>query len=428
MFLQSLLDNHPKILMFPGLYLYKFMDFWEIYGKLTSDNLIKNFLKCFPYIIDAKKPGKMSISPVYLGDASGFTSMGESHNEILSINEKSFINAYMDLIGEKRIVTKKEFFQTIHVAYAKSLDKSFKLSDKHLIFHHIHDAEQNKAAAFLKDFPDAAFLHIIRDPLQSLGSHLSLVSKWRMLNTDVLISYLNDIFFGGIPVFEEYRERTRAVRLEDIHKKPRETLLSLVQWLGIDWSENLMISTFNGIKWWNLKDTSSNLSGFNKVTISRKHEEIFSQFDKFRLQYFVNRKCLHWGYQVYGADTEELQKDMLYHPFKFESYLQWWEYIFKSPRKIVRNFLIESIYKMSEFQIKEFELIKPGLKMRSVWVNKIPILKRENIYNYSISFLNRIEIFLPIIIKKILNLNPAIVFSFLKLINIPYRFFSQKQK
>lgn len=148
--------------------------------------------------------------------------------------------------------TRRRFFQFLHVAYAGALEKPaadprpWMISAQHWI-----NAEL--AHAFVEDFPDARFLHTIRDPVSALDSWLERHFIWQFeQNEDLAAGY-------RYPAFDAMRdllswdtghrgmqERTRAVRFEDMHLAPEATMRRLAEWLGIQYRPCMLESTLNG--------------------------------------------------------------------------------------------------------------------------------------------------------------------------------------
>ena len=61
-------------------------------------------------------------------------------------------------------------------------------------------------------------------------------------------------------------------------------------------NDSLMKSTWNGMKWWNEKNTKQ-ISGFSKNIINQTYDEYISKLDKLRLSIFLADKMECWNYQ-----------------------------------------------------------------------------------------------------------------------------------
>jgi hypothetical protein len=310
-FLGSLLDDHPQVLMLPGTQLSFYYYFWEKYGHLTEKNrLIDTFCSYFAvffdvYAFSALSPGEQPAIGL------GFSEMGEDRSEKLEIDKGKFIRAMRRTLVELPHIDRKVFFQAIHTAYAVASGRSLQLdrSKPLRIVYQLHMNWPDLVSKLVSDFPKAKMIHMIREPFQTMGSHFMHTKG----DCHIMNKFYEDAFFYG------GKERSKGVKLEDLHTKPRETLEKIIQWIGIDWSDSLLQSTFNGKKWWNLKDTEQ-VNGFNKVIISKDHGNLYFKFDRYRLKVLYSKRFKLWGYSVKQMSRLEslLLLPFLFIPFKME--------------------------------------------------------------------------------------------------------------
>jgi len=147
---------------------------------------------------------------------------------------------------------RRSFFQLLHVAYAGALDR--RAGDpRPLMISAQHWVNDELARAFIEDFPDARFLHTVRDPISAVDSWLERHFIWQFReNTDLAAGY-------RYPAFDALRDllswdgghrglqaRTRAVRFEDMHLAPEQTMRRLAEWLGLPYRPCMLESTLNG--------------------------------------------------------------------------------------------------------------------------------------------------------------------------------------
>ena len=323
MFMQSLLDSHPSIATTPGNYLIGFYEFWDAYGHLPVQELIAGFVECYYQLFDPRLPGWPPFgSP---GEPSGFTKMGLERNQSLGIDKATFIQHLTEILSEQNPISRKFFFQAVHIAYQECLERPATGIDPHIILFSMHVPESSKVEKIVSDFPDSLFLHVVRYPVQSLGSHFAHHADPNggnyALDLTLASRLIEHILFDGVPMLPQYKDRSRAIKLEDLHRKPRETLEKLCTWLGIAWNDILLKSTFDGIQWWNVQN-SPQISGFSEVTIAKQHKEYLTSFDKFRLNVLLSKKCRLWNYDIpqwYGwIFAKILIFILLIIPFKME--------------------------------------------------------------------------------------------------------------
>ncbi|MDP1574213.1 MAG: sulfotransferase [Coxiellaceae bacterium] len=310
-FLGSLLDNHPQVIMLPGTQLAFYDFFWEKYSGLSNvENLVNTFCAYFSSFFDVH-----AFSPLSLGTQPsldlGFSSMGEDRNEKVEIDKEKFKKIMYCILSKISHVNKKNFFQAIHVAYTISNDNSSRLDKNRLplIVYQLHMNWENLVTSLVSDFPKTKFIHMIREPFQTVGSHFK--------HTNYRANVMNYFYRDAFPYAEN--SASKAIKLEDLHTQPTEVMKKISDWINIGWSDSLMESTFNGKKWWNLKDVEQ-VSGFNKVIISKNHSSLYYKFDKYRLEILYSKRFKLWGYssKTYSKLDHFIALPLLLFPFKME--------------------------------------------------------------------------------------------------------------
>ena len=240
--LASYFDGHDDIITLPNQtseYAYPFcreyqsLSLWEklvaypAYSQMRKGNAGDLFLKDNP-------DGDFAVEPVHY-----FAS----------------VQALFAIYGGNPAVglhARRRFFQFLHVAYAGALDRPA-VNPRPLMISAQHWINSELAQALVDDFPDARFLHTIRDPISALDSWLERHFIWQFRdNPDLTSGY-------RYPAFDAHRdllswdaghpglqERTRAVRFEDMHLAPERTMRRLAEWLGVPYRSCLLDSTLNG--------------------------------------------------------------------------------------------------------------------------------------------------------------------------------------
>jgi hypothetical protein len=143
--------------------------------------------------------------------------------------------------------TRLRFFQFLFVAYAVALGRRC-ATPRPLLLYAQHYTHEERARAYVEDFPDGRFIHTIRDPISALDS-------W--FDRHTVAKHPPDYYAS--PAVETVREllmwdrahsgmedRTRAIRFEDLHLAPAATMQRLATWLSIPYHPSLIDSTFNG--------------------------------------------------------------------------------------------------------------------------------------------------------------------------------------
>ena len=310
-FLQSLFDGHPDIISIPisGI-LQSIHKPWENDKLLDKKYALEIFDHYIPVICDAsakitnvsKKANKV-IGLTYAegycpGDTLGFCSLGEGRDVVLKVDESIFRETLHDLLRNFEKISFLEFFTILHLAYWVSnggeIDDLIK-KESVLILYQLHVYQVDFFQKLLEEFPKNIYhLQMVRNPIAATGSHLVMSVK---INPDFIASQLiyRDIK-TGFDYINHPRLKTISIRLEDLHNFPEQILKNCCSWLGIEWHPTLLLSTFGSIKYWNVKD-SDQVSGFNKITTSKKYDSVFSLLDIFRLKIIMREKFIIWKYQ-----------------------------------------------------------------------------------------------------------------------------------
>lgn len=290
--MSSLLDSHPNIISTPDCILTGFYQFWEVYGHQTAEELVPTFIDYYAVIFDAREPSKCPRAGGDVGVYSNFTRLGPGQDECMMVDREVFGEIMLNIIGGQTPVPRKLFFQALHVAYSKAIGQD--VTDP-IIAYGLHTSKPECIGPFLEDFPQAKFLQMVRDPISSVGSLYRSRSTNKTPSLTMGASIITGAMYHGIPAPIENADNWRGVRLEDVHRKPRETMGKLCQWLGIRWDDALLNSTINGKQWWNEKNTLP-ISGFSSSIAAQRFEDFIPAFDRFRIGMLVGFKSRVWGY------------------------------------------------------------------------------------------------------------------------------------
>lgn len=321
LFLSSLLDDHPHTVAIPGMFLFNFHDvFWPRYGFLPAPELIACFVHFYLTAFDAREEWP-TMAGRQAGVRIGFTAMGPNRDQHVAADRNVFAAAMEKFLPEGTPVSRKRFFQAAHLAYNAALGRRLATRAPLLVFQ-MHQPD-DRARPLVEDFPATRFLHMIREPVQTLASHFT--HHYRDDREQVTIGVLGylmaGVLLGGKPLLASHAEQSRAVRLEDLHQQPRATLGAVCAFIEIPWNDCVLKSTFNGLQWWNV-DKSPQVSGFTTTTISQRHATYVTAFDRWRLRLLLAKKYRRWNYPLprwnAGNFAHLLLLPLLLWPFKME--------------------------------------------------------------------------------------------------------------
>jgi len=325
--LHSLIDNHSEISTFPSIYFSEYYN-EEVWGKLIVqgwDQLPENFIKQFAVLFDARSPVPVpSIDkPIAnLGQQEGMANVGVNRDEVLTVDQNRFCAALQKLMADYTSLTPKIFFTLVHNAYEKALNNS---SNKHTIFYHIHNPSPYAKLNFLRYNPEAKFLMMVREPVQSCESWVKDVIKESSEDThNRIVTLLFDI-----DQIAFRRQDSVGVRLEDLKARPEATMAAVCDWMGIEENPTLYEMTAQGKKWWGDPTSpdysSKGMSPFDDSAITRKPGSVFSKQDQFILRTLFYPFSVQFGYVKENSISfkEDLKaiKPLLDEPFGFQEKL-----------------------------------------------------------------------------------------------------------
>jgi hypothetical protein len=171
-------------------------------------------------------------------------------------------------------------------------------------------------ANFLKYFPHAKLLMIIRNPIQSCESWalkaLNSGPSYGYRTYDDIVNRIIPMLSGlNSPVFHE--QASCGVRLEDLKENSAKTMQQLCQYMEINEAPSLYETTMQGLKWWG--DPSSTLYGRDHTVklwdddpVRMKPGRLFSKKDLFILETLFYPLSAAFGYVEH--DDRQFKKNL----------------------------------------------------------------------------------------------------------------------
>lgn len=262
-FLQSLFDNHPQIVSTPNFYSRLFYQCWATKIALVNDERkIEVFLESVRQWWD----------PGFVDATGGLHRLGDNCNVTAGVSRDELERHLRACLDSRAAITRRSLFIAAHLAYARARGQSLSAANLRILYP-IHGEPRSVAAAMLEDFPAAQFVHTLREPAANLVSACRYtVSSALDERVNPTLGALSILFgrygerhgrmqtmFGDRPYFpwlSNHRQMI-AVRLEDLNSKRRQAMEQLATWVGIEFQNALVESTFDGRVWWNRTDTNS---------------------------------------------------------------------------------------------------------------------------------------------------------------------------
>lgn len=380
LFLQSLLDDHPCVLAFPGS-----MSFYG--GRLDSIAQGKQ---------DLRSELALHLEESYEAHRSMhvFDELGPGRNETLDLKPARVAAKVKEAMGEL-LPSSRHLIFAIHFAAAQLLKRD--LSPIRVIWVHQHVAHQSTLDLALADFKDVSFIFNVRDPRSNYLSYRKLQAMvespqskefspyW--LESNTLIQSCWRSYLLAERLIEAQAGRTRVTRLEDIQRSPDEFVRALARWLQIEELPCLFRSTFGG-KSWNGDSFSARTSGFRMTTRNEEWIEGLSPIRGTVIELLLRSPLGRFGYPPhFSTSFRNRMLAWLLLPLwpldDFTKFFQWgfyaylmrerklrvFRYLLKGARQYLGafRFIVRSLLSRGEGPKSSFEslLIPPQINDRS---------------------------------------------------------------
>jgi hypothetical protein len=222
--LASYLDGHDDVIMIPNDRSTRIYEFFEHYRSLSlHDKLIS-----YPILVEFFQEDSPISAPEYYAAVQAIF-------EVYRTWPTEFLE------------TRGTFVKFLNVAYSVALGRR-PASPSPLIVHAQHYWNDELARLFVEDFPQARFIHTVRDPLTNCSR---LFDHWH--NPASVIQHL----VNSDTAHTDMASRTRAIRFEDLHLHLKKTMHAVAEWLGLPYRSSLLDSTLNGVPWVVKRGTNS---------------------------------------------------------------------------------------------------------------------------------------------------------------------------
>ena len=233
--LMSFLDGHDHIIMLPMECSQRTYEFFVVHRDLS----LRDKLLAYPTYTE-------SYTPIFAGEFP-----------IAPAHYYAAVEALLEVYGDRAhdfLSSSRAFFQFLHVAYALAIGHRpavpcpLMVYAQHRLNYH--------TARFVKDFPNARFLHTVRDPISSYDFMFAFYLKNAIEKQEIARSPFpmpalrNLIELATTDCANRGMDpRTFAVRFEDMHLRLERTMHAIADWLNLPFRSSLLDSTFNGVPW-----------------------------------------------------------------------------------------------------------------------------------------------------------------------------------
>jgi hypothetical protein len=308
-FLQSLLDSHPQVATFNGHFL-PYTEFFSTSKVIANNNgraedLADEFIGYYLY----KLVSRYDIQ-------EGKDCLGVNSNESFEISTLEFKNNILGFLEGVKLTT-RNFLISVYGAYNLCIGQ--KIEDLRILFHHPHlDYELR---LFLNDFPSTRLIFSTRDPRANFFSHVDHFRRYyKTHDNEAHIYYCLKMALEDSELSDEYLLDYTAARLEDF---PREDKVrKLATWLGIDYNESMLRSTWVGLDWHGDKVSIKKFSatGWSQTRTENGWQKGLGWNEKLVFNYILNDRLKWYGYPVRPANKADpiIIAILILLPFKSE--------------------------------------------------------------------------------------------------------------
>jgi hypothetical protein len=286
--LASYLDGHDDIVMLPMLTGYAIYAFFHEYESLSVWE-------------------KLIAYPAF--DSNPHLAWRQEHSlfdgvfPIAASHYYAAIHALFAVYGARPAAwldARPTFFQLLHVACTLATGRRPR-SPRPLMVYSLHNRDDKLARLFGEDFPSGRFIHTIRDPISVLDSTFDSFSRMETSHhplphsgyLKVALHTVSSLLTTDRPHWG-MEARTRAVRFEDMHLAPEETMRRLASWLGIPYQPSLLDSTFNGVPWF-VESGGATWTGPNPANVRRRSKNL-NLADRLMIFAIFEANFVAWNY------------------------------------------------------------------------------------------------------------------------------------
>lgn len=287
-FFQSLLDGHPEILQFTGIW--HFHHWWKLARcKENLPDLVNEFIwhTCPSCSHIAKFKS-------YYNRIERWEQLGDDRKGFFEVDIDDF-KTHMLRAMAGRELNSKNFFLAVNLAYG--LATKFDVQKTKILFYHIHHMERLKD--FREDFADFDLICTMREPRNTL---VSAMERWKAFDPETyhpaMLYYRIKRIFEGAEQALPYTRNIRVLKLEDLHLFPEKVLGKFCGTYGMEFRASLLESSYHGKKWWGDALSGRYLDGFNKKAGEKAWGGRLFSYDSFLIESIPGDKWRHYGYSA----------------------------------------------------------------------------------------------------------------------------------
>jgi hypothetical protein len=237
-------------------------------------------------------------------------------NKSIYVPKGKFTYCLSKIINQDSEESSSNFFKKLHFALAYALDKP--ISNNTLIVHGATNGYPERFDFLRSGFRNIWNILMVREPV--IGHYARIRHWYEESNGDPEeylewhTRYMSNFYLSQLG----WENCTKAVKTEDLHHSPKETLNKIINWISIPWDNCLLQSTFLGINWL-FQPNKIYIDPFNKEIISiKKYTHLFTSFDHYRIAICFRKLYSTWNYEFPNPPHRLKLLLKIFSPFKIE--------------------------------------------------------------------------------------------------------------
>jgi len=240
------------------------------------------------------------------------------------IDIEFFEKEFFSFFDDEKITVTKYLIEKLIAAFSLTIQK--KCTNKVKTIPTIKETSIEIYANEIFDwFPNAKFLHLVRDPRDNFAALKAGINTWYARlgenNKETLMSLLNRAKLGlefGLLNQKRYGEdRYKIIKFEDLVSKPREVLSEVCFFMGIAWEDSLLLPTVLGVPTGGNNFEGKEFYKISKYNVGRWRERISKEEGKI-IEYYLGDIMEKYGYKK--VFNEFVVADSVMKFYKWQNY------------------------------------------------------------------------------------------------------------
>jgi len=249
-FVHSLFDGHPDVLSLPPLkttrlFFHSSNTYWNKGGqpRMPLDELVRAFVKSNPTLFDARG----------CAGGQGYDHMGEDGSTVLRVDPDTFSNQLFKILEKpSEELNRRRFFVAVHQAYDFAVYGNDRQAGT-IVYQAHNPLDDLGNESLLFDFPEAKLLLTMQEAARSL---VSLIYQKDANGIDkigpsgrYLLCIMATVYGWRALVGRVAHSRQLISCMNALNKDLEAESRRYCEFAELEWNPQMMVSTFNGIRW-----------------------------------------------------------------------------------------------------------------------------------------------------------------------------------